>query len=178
MPPLAASPWHAEHFSAKIVAPFAGVPLPGGRLLPSGSTAMSHCLMSASVSGLPRPGGCASPTPVPQASARAAAAITLRVDMLDLPFAIDGPTCRAVVMLIGEGERRRDRVHGFAPLRHEFGAQRLDVAAVVVSAAEQRRRLAVPAPRHDEARKGLLVDRALQRGFAPALAAVGRDQHF
>src|ERR1700684_2608137 len=127
-PPLAASPWHAEHFSANIFAPFAGVPLPGGRLVPSGRTAMSHCLMSASVSGLPRPGDCASAAPAPKASARAVAAITLRIDMLDLPFAVDGPACGAVVMLIGEGERRRHRVHRFAPLRHEFGAQRLRVA--------------------------------------------------
>src|ERR1700722_5276606 len=151
MPPLAASPWQAEHFSANIFAPFAGVPLPGGRLVPSGRTAMSHCLMSASVSGLPRPGDCASAAPAPMASARAVAAITLRVDMLDLPFAGVGPACRAVVMLIGEGERRRHRIHRFAPLRHEFGAQRLNVAAVVVSTAEQRRRLAIPAPWHDEA---------------------------
>src|SRR5580700_7919619 len=178
MPPLAASPWQAEHFSANIFAPFAGVPLPGGKLLPSGSTAMSHCLMSASVSGLPRPGDCASAAPTPTASARAVAAIKLRVDMLDLPFAVDRPACCAVVMLVRESERRGDRVHRFAPLRHEFGAQRLNVAAVVVSTAEQRRRLAVPAPRHDEAREGLFVDRALQRGFAPAPAAVGRDQHF
>src|ERR1700722_9259100 len=124
MPPLAASPWHAEHFSANIFAPFAGVPLPGGRLLPSGRTAMSHCLMSVSVSGLPRPGDCASAPPAAKASARgaaAAAAIKLRVDMLDLPFAVDGPAGRAVVMLVVEGERRRDRVHGFAPLRHEIG---------------------------------------------------------
>src|ERR1700730_9763898 len=163
MPPLAASPWQAEHFSANIFAPFAGVPLPGGRLAPSGRTAISHCFMSASVSGLPSPGDCASAAPAPKASARAVAAITLRVDMLDLPFAVDGPACGAVVMLIGEGERRRDWVHGFAPLRHECGAQGLDVAAVVVSTAEERRRLAVPAPRHDEAREGLLVDRALQR---------------
>src|SRR5580700_2317088 len=181
MPPLPASPWQAEHFSANIFAPFAGVPLPGGRLLPSGRMAMSHCLMSASVSGLPRPGDCAGAVPTPKVStkaAAAAAAIRLRVDMLDLPFAVDGPAGRAVVMLIGEGERRRDRIHRFAPLRHEVGAQRLDVAAVVVSAAEQRRRLAVPAPRYDETREGLFVDRALQRGFAPAFAAVGRDQHF
>src|SRR4029077_1924393 len=140
-PPLAASTWQAEHFSANIFAPFAGVPLPAGRLVPSGRTAMSHCLMSASVSGLPRPGDCANAVPAPKASTRPAAAITLRVDMLDLPFVVDGPACGAVVMLIGERERRRDRVHGFAPLRHEVGAQRLNIAAVVVGATEQRCRL-------------------------------------
>src|SRR5580704_6900684 len=178
MPPLAASPWQAEHFSENIFAPFAGVPLPGGRLVPSGRTAMSHCLMSASVSGLPRPGDCASAASAPKASARAVAAITLRVDMLDLPFVVHGPARGAVVMLIGERKRCRDRVHGFAPLRHEVGAQRLNIAAVVVGTTKQRCRLAVPAPRHDETREGLFVDRALQRGFAPTLAAVGRDQHF
>src|SRR5580693_10798967 len=98
---------------------------------------MSHCLMSPSVSGLPRPGDCASAAPAPKASARAVAAIALRVDMLDLPFAVDGPACGAVVMLIGEGKRRRDRIHRFAPLRHEVGAQRLNIAAVVVGATQQ-----------------------------------------
>jgi len=32
--------------------------------------------------------------------------------------------------------------------------------------------LPVPAPRHDEARKRLLVDHTLQRGLAPALATL------
>ena len=42
-----------QHFSAKSLAPCAGVPLPGGRLVPSGRMVMSQALMSASLIGLP-----------------------------------------------------------------------------------------------------------------------------
>ncbi len=38
------------------------MPLPGGRLLPSGRIAMSHCLTSASEIGLPSR-GCSAPAP-------------------------------------------------------------------------------------------------------------------
>src|SRR5262249_52907151 len=37
--------------------------------------------------------------------------------------------------------------------------------------------LAVPAPGHAEADEGLRINWALQRGLAPALAAIGRDHH-
>src|ERR1700751_2656102 len=102
MPPLAASPWQAEHLSAKILAPCAGVPLPGGRFVPSGRTAMSHCLMSVSDSGLPRPAFCAAAGRAQNKSARGSASVTsdLCIAMLDLPLAVDGPTGEAVVVLI------------------------------------------------------------------------------
>src|SRR5271168_5587613 len=121
-PPLALSPWQAEHFSAKILAPLAGVPLPGGRLVPSGRMAMSHCLMSASVSGLPSPAFCANAGAAMKESAKASAASGLHIDMFDPPFAVDRPAGDAVVVLIGEGERCRHRIGRLAARRHEIGA--------------------------------------------------------
>src|SRR6516165_3053117 len=137
---------------------------------------MSHCLRSLSLSGLPRP--CADAAPAANTSAMAGAARILRVNMFDLAFAVDRPTCRAVVVLVWKGEWRRDRFARLAPHRDELGTQRLHIAAVVVSAALQNYRLAIPPPRHDKARKRLVGDRPLQRGFAPALAAIRRDHDF
>src|SRR4029077_20649624 len=174
MPPLAASPWQAEHFSAKTLAPCAGVPLPGGRLVPSGRTAISHCLMSLSVSGLPRPASCAAAALAVSAKARADAARILGIDMFDRSRAVDRPAGDAVVVLIGESERGRNRSTRFAAHGHKIRAQRLHVAAVVIGATLQDCRLAIPAPRHDKPRECLVVNRALQRRLAPAFAAVGR----
>src|SRR5215471_18102508 len=105
-PPLAWSPWQEEHFSAKILAPSAGVPWPGGRPAPFGRIAMSHCRMSASESGRPRLGDSASAMSAPPASASRRTASGLRIDMLDLPFAVDAPAGDAVVVLVREGELR------------------------------------------------------------------------
>src|ERR1700751_3831845 len=131
MPPLAASPWQAEHFSAKILAPCAGVPLPGGRLVPSGRTAISHCLMSLSVSGLPRPASCARAAPAARANARTDAARILRIEMFDRSCAVDCPAGDAVVVLIGESERGRDRSARLPAHGHKLGPERLHVATVV-----------------------------------------------
>src|SRR5690242_19757091 len=120
---------------------------------------MSHCAISASESGRPSFGDSASAAPTPATSRRAAS--DLRVDMLDLPFAVDAPGRDAVVVLVREGERRRDRLLGLPALRDELGAQWLRGARLVPGAAEDRGRLAVPAPRHDEARERLGSDRAL-----------------
>src|SRR3981081_2294153 len=120
-PPLAESPWQAEHFSAKILAPSCGVPWPAGSPVPFGRIAMSHCWMSASEIGRPSLGDSASAAPTP--STRRTAASDLCIDMLDLPFAVDPPGRDAVVMLVGEGERCCDRRLGLAALRHEVGAQ-------------------------------------------------------
>src|SRR5215510_9498050 len=136
---------------------------------------MFHAAMSASVIGLPRPGDSASTLPAPKASASAAARSDLCIDMLDPPRAVDAPAGDAVVVLVGEGEGARDRLLGLPACRYEFGAQRLHVAALVPGAALQDDRLAVPAPRHAEARERLGVDGVLQRRQAPAFSAVGRD---
>src|SRR6516165_12817571 len=116
-------------------APWAGVPLPGGRLVPSGRTAMSHCLMSASEIGLPSFGLGLCARAVPTVSATAQASSGLRIDMLDLPFAVDAPAGEAVVVLVGESERRRQRLPRLAARGDELGAQRLHVAGLVPGAA-------------------------------------------
>src|SRR5262249_9628670 len=128
---------------------------------------MSQALMSGSEIGLPSPIFSASAEAPPSEIASASAASGLRIHMLDLPFAGDRPAGDAVLVLVGENKRVGHRLAGLAARRHEFGAQRLGVAAVVPGSALQDRRLAVPAPRHDEAGERLGIDRPLQRGFAP-----------
>src|SRR4029450_7154392 len=79
------------------------VPLPAGRPVPAGRMAMSHALRSASEIGLPRSG--VSATAAGAAQANAIASRSLRVDMLDLPAAVDRPARRAVVVLVGKPKR-------------------------------------------------------------------------
>src|ERR1700678_1893288 len=82
IPPRPLSPWQSAHLSANILAPSAALPLPGGRLVPSGRMLMSHGARSDWVIGLPRPGPSASATPAPNASATTPAAIdNLRIDI-------------------------------------------------------------------------------------------------
>src|SRR5882672_11637454 len=124
---------------------------------------MSQAAMSASEIRAPSPGDCASAVLEHSASATA----SLSVDMFDLPVAVHSPAREAVVVLVGERERAR-RFLGLAALRDELGAQRLSASALVPRAALQDNRLAVPAPRHAEARERLGEHRFLQRGLAPA----------
>src|SRR3979411_2530472 len=119
---------------------------------------MSQAWTSCSVIALPSlgvcgAGDCASAAPAPNASENTRAA-GLRVDMLDLPLAVDPPPRDAVVVRVGERERRRDRGLGLAPRRHEFGTQRLHVAGLVPGAALQDRRLATPATPQQQAGHG------------------------
>src|SRR6266700_4099040 len=176
-PPLPPSPWHIAHFCAKMRAPCAGVPPPGGKPVPSGRMLMSQAAMSAASSGLPRLGPSAKATPVPNARASAAADIeTLRVNMFYLPFAVDRPTREAVVVLVRKPEHGRNILR-LAALGHELGAGRLHVAGFVPRAALQYGRSSVPAPGHAEPGEGLGEHRRLERGLSPALAAVGRDYY-
>src|SRR5262249_24175968 len=142
-------------------------------LVPSGRTAMSHALVSASEMVLPRPDVSARAAD-PNASVSATEMRRLRVDMLDLPFAVDTPGGDAVVVLVRERQRTGDRLFGLAAVGDELRAQRLTQAGFVPGAAHERDRLAVPTPRQGEARERLRVGRPLQRRLAPALAAVGR----
>src|SRR5262245_35246636 len=112
--------------------------------------------MSSSVMFLPRPGVSASAVPVLNASS-AKERMRLRVDMFDLPFAVDAPTGDAVVVLVRERERARDRSFGLTACGDEFRAGRLHVAGLVPGAALQHDRLAVPAPGHAEADEGLRI---------------------
>src|SRR5712671_1683604 len=146
--PFPPSPWHAEHFSAKTRAPWVAVPLPGGR---------------------------ASAAPEPKASARRRATDCLSVHMFDLPVAGYPPARDAVVVLVGEREKIRNRLLGFAPHGHELGASRLRVAGFVPGAALQDRGTAVPAPGRAEAGKSLGVHRLLERRLRPRLPAIGRN---
>ena len=59
----------------------------------------------------------------------------------------------------------------------QLGAGRLHVASLVPRAALQHHGLAVPAPGHAEPGERLAQHRRVERRFAPALAAVGRDHH-
>src|SRR4029450_8357153 len=146
-------------------------------LVPSGRTSMFHALMSASEMFLPRPGVSASATD-PNATESARERTSLCVDMFDLPFVVDGPAGEAVVVLVRESQWVGHRPLGLAARGDEFGPGRLCVAGLVPGAAEQDPGLAVPAPRDGEAREGLRVDRPLQGGLRPALAAIGRDHDF
>src|SRR4249919_1621997 len=97
-PPLPFSPWHREHFCAKIFAPWSGVPPPGGRPVPSGWILMSQAAISAGASGIPRFGPAEKAALEPRPIARAMAG-SLCVDMFHLPFAVDRPAGEAVVVL-------------------------------------------------------------------------------
>src|SRR5258707_14335727 len=93
-PPLPFSPWHREHFCAKIFAPCAGVPPPIGRPVPSGWVLMSHAAVSAGSSGVPRFGPAAKAAPDPRAGAGAVAG-RLCGDLVHLPLAVNRPTGEA-----------------------------------------------------------------------------------
>src|SRR5689334_17687335 len=136
-------------------APSAGVPLPGGRPEPSGSTLMSQAAISAGLIGFPRFGDWAKAT----LALRASVSVTanprrLRVYMLHLPAALDRPTCDSVAVLVGEaGHRWNSRC--FAARGHELRPGRLLVAGLIPRSALQYRRAAVPSPRHAESSERL-----------------------
>src|SRR6267378_6575248 len=174
-PPLPLSPWHRAHFCAKMRAPWAGVPPPGGSPVPSGMMLMSQAAISAGSMGVPRFGPAAKAALDPRPSARAMAG-SLCVDMFHLPFAVDRPAREAVVVLVREPEHVRDLL-GLAALGHELSAGRLHVAGLVPGAALQYGRTAVPPPGHTEPRESLREHRSLQRRLRPTLAAVGRNHH-
>src|SRR5271165_5456297 len=103
---------------------------------------MFQAAMSASAIGLPSPGVCAKAVPAPSPHASPNARMSLRVDMLDLPFAVDAPARDAVVMLIGERERGRQRFGGLAAGGNKLRAGRLHVAGFIGGPALQDGRLA------------------------------------
>src|SRR5256886_7337752 len=156
-------------------APWAEVPLPAGKPVPSGKMLMSQAASSAGSIGLPRFGPWAKAALEPRAS-RAAKIRGLRVNMFHLPIALDRPSRDAVVVLAREA-RYGGNLRGLAARGHDLGAGRLHVAGLVPRAALQNPRTAIPAPGHAEAGKGLAVHRLLQRRLLPALAAIGRDYH-
>src|ERR1700761_6336799 len=149
-PPLPLSPWQAAHFSAKIGAPCADVPLPFGNPVPSGRMLMSQLAIAASSSGLPRCGVSALDRLAVAASKITAASRTgLGVDMLDLAARCNAPARNRIVVLVGEAQNRR-RLGEFHAHGNKFGARGLHVAGLVPRPALQCGRAAVPAPRHAE----------------------------
>src|SRR3954452_25422228 len=107
--PLPSWPWHCAHPLAKILAPSAGTPLPGGKPEPSGCMLMSHPARSAASMGLPRLGPSASTGPALRTNATKTAEVSrLRVNMFDHPRVVDGPACDRVAVLVRNGNNRRD----------------------------------------------------------------------
>src|SRR5258707_15739363 len=140
-----------------MAAPWAGVPLPGGRPLPSGPMLKSHSASSASLTGLPSPGrsAAAEVAAPPSGSMRAMTTVKrLSVDMLDLPFFVGSPARDDVHVPHREGGHRNVAL-GLAALSEHLGAGRLHVARLVPRTALQHDRLAVPAPGHAEPGQGL-----------------------
>src|SRR5215468_4243437 len=100
-PPLPFSPWHMEHFAAKIRAPSAAVPLPGGRPVPSGRMLMFQAAISAGVRGFPRFGDCAKAAFELRTSVSTKMyPPSLCVDILHLSTALDRPARDGVVVLV------------------------------------------------------------------------------
>src|SRR5439155_8814560 len=116
-------------------APWAGVPLPGGRPVPSGKILMSQAAISAGSIGLPRFGTWARATPVMIANTSMAAKLEdLRVNMFDLPLRVDGPSRDAVVVLPWKGGYGRD-TFALAARGDDLRAGWLHVAGFVPGAA-------------------------------------------
>src|ERR1700758_3560383 len=147
-PPWPLRPWQASHFSAKIAAPCAAVPLPGGRPLPSGPMLMSHSARSASLTLWPRPGPSAAMAGAASSPSANEMAIAkrLRIDMLRLPGGVDRPARDHVHVPHREGSDGEVEL-GCAALGQQLGAGRLHVAGFVPRAALQHHGLAVPPPR-------------------------------
>src|SRR4030095_3996501 len=155
-------------------APWAGVPLPGGKPVPSGKMLMSQAAISAGSIGFPRFGPWAKAGLEPRESARTKAVIgILRVKMFDLPLVVDRPARGAVIVLARKGGYERD-LRRLAAQGHDLSARRLHVTGLVPCAALQDRRAAIPVPGHAEPGESLTVDRFLQCRLRPALTTIGR----
>src|SRR5258706_3096257 len=110
--------------------PCAGVPLPGGKPVPSGRILMPEAFTSDSEIGCPRLGPCASAG----AATSAATSTNLGVDMAHLAFSVDRPARDRIEMLVGE-RRHRERRGRLAARGDERGARRLRVPGLVPGAA-------------------------------------------
>src|SRR5229473_4982356 len=154
------------HFATYTASPCLGVPLPGGRPLPSGLTVRSQDAISSGVATRPRFGlTAAKAAPQTTTSAEPAARRWLRVNMLHLPVLGYAPAGDAVGVVVPP----------LPAIGDHLGACRLDIAAVVRRAALQDGRSAVPTPCYMEARQRQRQHRSLQRRRRPAFAAVGRN---
>src|SRR6516162_1851416 len=135
---------------------------------------ISHAAMSAVSIGLPRLGPSAKAALAVKSASQTVEITMLRVDMLDLPRAVDRPARDGVAVLVQNRRDRRDRLQ-FAALGDKFGAGGLHVAGLVRCAALQNHCAAVPTPRHAETGEGLAQYRLLQRRLRPGTPAIGRN---
>src|SRR5215469_13497402 len=158
-------------------APWAGVPAPAGKPVPSGWMLISQPAMSAASIGLPRlgPSPAAAP-PAKESASQTAGIIPLRVGMLHLSGAVDRPAGDGIEVLVRKRRDRRNCLQ-LAAFSDKFGAGRLDIAGLVPGATLQDCGTAVPAPWHAEAGEGLAQHRLLQGRLGPALAAIGRNHY-
>src|SRR5712671_2026928 len=176
VPPWPFLPWQTSHFCAKIAAPWAAVPLPGGRPLPSGPMLMSQSARSASVTFWPRPGPSAA-IAVAANSAKVSEAATvkpLRIGMLCLPIIVDRPARDHIHVAHREGDDGKINLR-CAALGQQLGARRLHVTGFIPGTALQHHRLAVPAPGCAETGQRLAEHRRVKGRRRPAVAAVGRN---
>src|SRR3954454_24108755 len=156
-----------------MAAPWAAVPLPGGRPLPSGPMLMSQRARSDSLIFWPRPGGSAA-SAVPAVNAIASGMrtrllrteITLHIDMFRLPVALDGPAHDVVHVPHREGDDRRVDLRR-AALGPHLLARRLDIAGLIPGPALQHDGLAIPAPGHAKARECLRHHGSIKRRLRP-----------
>src|SRR4029453_6458824 len=145
-----------------MAAPWAAVPLPGGRPVPSGWTFMSQAASPAALMGFPNLGPCADAALVSRRSISATRIKGLCVDMLYLAVGVDRPTRRSVVVLRGERGYRR-RLHRLSAMRDDLRPSRFCGASLIPRPALQYGRTPIPSPGHPEACKSLREHRFLQR---------------
>src|SRR5438552_1812055 len=159
-------------------APSAGVPLPGGKPVPSGNTLMSHAASSAGVMGFPRFGAWARAASEARTTASSTTKCrTLCIYMFHLATGIDRPGCDRVAVLAWKcGDR--GNLSGLAALGDKLRSCGLHISGIVPRAALQYGGAAVPAPRNTEPGESLAVYGFLQCCLCPALAAIGGDHHF
>src|SRR5215469_903177 len=163
-------------------APWAAVPSPGGKPVPSASISISQRATSAGRTGTPRWG---LPGLAPAANADGHpnshiqthnSPFTLGIGMGHLSMAVHGPAGDDVAMMIFEGKNRRSGIELPAG-GDKFRARRLEGTMVVPGAALQNDGTAIPAPWHAKAGESVARNRLLQSGFTPAFATIGGNHH-
>src|SRR5665213_3830354 len=143
--------------------PLAAVPLPAGRPRPSGNTVMSMALILSSLAGLPMRASCPK-APRLRSATRAAILNALR-NMRHAPIGSHIPDLDLIVVIaVIAAARSQHFVSGWLQITGLIGGARL-----------QRRRAAVPIPRHSEAREGFGETSLLQLGVLPTFAVIDRN---
>src|SRR5436190_6026400 len=133
---------------------------------------ISQAAISAASIGLPRLGASAAAAPAArQKPSQTAETSPLRVNMLDLPGAVDPPAGDRVKMMVQHDRDRRDGLQ-LAALGDKLRTGRLHVAGLVPGAALQNRGAAVPAPGHAKAGERLAQHRLRQCRLPPTLPAI------